>query len=78
MKTITCDPLHDRTWRDIDGPIGWLLDGAFCSFVIVAALGMMPFALLILLANYVISPAWAFLSKLRPYRVVSNLRDLPV
>jgi hypothetical protein len=78
MKTITCDPLHDHTWRDIDGPLGLLLDGAFCSFIIVAALGMMPFALLILLADYVISPVWACLSKLRPYRPMSNLRDSPV
>lgn len=75
MKTITCDPLHDHTWRDVDGPIGFLLDGAFCSFVIVAALGMMPFALLILLTDHVVSPAWTFLSKLCPRRPMSNLRD---
>jgi hypothetical protein len=78
MKTITCDPSHDRTWREIDGPIGLLLDSAFCSLVIVAALGMMPFAILILFADYVISPVLAFLSKLRWHRAVSNLRDLPV
>lgn len=49
MKTITYDRLHDHTWRDIGGHTGLLLDGAFCSFVIVAGLGMMPFVLLILL-----------------------------
>ena len=62
MNTITCDPY--LIWKDVDGPIGLLLDGAFCSFVILAALGMMPFALLILLADYVVSPVGSFLSKL--------------
>jgi len=62
LNTITCDP--DRTWRDVGGFIGLLLDGAFCSFVILAALGMMPFALLILLADFAISPVGSFLSKL--------------
>ena len=68
MNTITCDP--DHTWRDVGGPIGLLLDGAFCSFVILAALGMMPFALLILLADYAISPVGSFLSKLLARRDV--------
>jgi hypothetical protein len=65
MTTIACDPY--LLWKDVDGPIGLLLDGAFCSFVILAALGMMPFALLILLADYAVSPVSSFLSK-RPAR----------
>jgi hypothetical protein len=69
MKRITCDPLHDHIWRDINGPIGLLLDCAFCSFVMVVALGMVPFALVILLADYVILPVGAFLGKLRPLHV---------
>ena len=62
MNTITCDPY--LIWKDVDGPIGLLLDGAFCSFVILAALGMMPFALLILLADHAVSPVESFFSKL--------------
>jgi hypothetical protein len=56
MNTITHDPLLHHTWRDIGGPIGLLLDCAFCLFVILAALGLMIFTFLILLADYVISP----------------------
>jgi len=68
MNTITYDPLHYHTWRDIGGPIGLLLDGVFCSFVVLAALGMMIFALLILLADHVLSPAGALLCMQRPCR----------
>ncbi len=67
MELLARDSLRivhiEDTWRDIDGPIGLLLDGVFCSFVFLVALGMMPFALLILLADYVISPAWGFIAQ---------------
>jgi hypothetical protein len=66
MNTITCDPLRNHPWNNIGGPIGLLLAGAFCSIVLVAAFGMMVFAFLILLSDYVVSPALALLCKLRP------------
>jgi hypothetical protein len=66
MNTITCDPY--LIWKDVDGPMGLLLDGAFCSFVILAALSMLPFALLILLADHAVSPVESFLSKLLAHR----------
>ena len=55
MELLARDSLQivhfEDTWRDVDGPIGLLLDGAFCSLVILAALGMLPFAFLILLVG---------------------------
>jgi len=58
----------EETWRDIDGSIGLLLDGVFCLFVFLVAFGMMPFALLILLVEYVISPVWGFIERTASYR----------
>ena len=75
MNAITYDPLHKHLWRDIGGPVGLLLDGAFCLVIILAALGMMIFGLLILFADYVVSPAWALLCKLRPSRPTRALRN---
>ncbi|HEV3272779.1 MAG TPA: hypothetical protein VGZ93_11415 [Candidatus Methylacidiphilales bacterium] len=68
MNTITHDPLLHHTWKDIGGPMGLLLDCVFCSFVILAALGMMVCVLLILLADYAVSPVRAFMSKLHRRR----------
>jgi hypothetical protein len=65
INTITHDPLLHHTWRDIGGPMGLLLDCAFCSFVILAALGMMVFVLLILFVDYAGSSVRALMSKLR-------------
>jgi hypothetical protein len=72
MELLARDSLRivhvEDTWRDINGPIGLLLDSVFCSFVFLLALGMMPFALLILLADYVISPVWRFIEQTASYR----------
>lgn len=67
MNSITQHPLHYHTWRDIGGPLGMFLDGAFCSFVIVAAFGMIVFASLILFVDHLTAPVVAFLSKLRSH-----------
>jgi hypothetical protein len=60
---LTYDPLLYHAWREIDGPLGLLLDCTFCLFVILAGLGLMAFALLILLVDYVISPVRLVLLK---------------
>jgi hypothetical protein len=65
MKKITLNPSHFYTRRDVGGPIGLLLDTAFCSLLILVALGMAAFAFLILIVNYVVSPLLALLNKLR-------------
>jgi len=74
MELLTRDSLRivhlEDTWRDIDGSIGLLLDGVFCSFVVLMAFGMIPFALLILLANYAISPVWGFIERTASCRPV--------
>ena len=68
MNKITLNPSHFYTRREVGGPIGLLLDTAFCSFLILVALGMTGFAILILAVKYIISPSWALLSKLHPVR----------
>ena len=65
MNSITQHPLHDHTWKDIGGPIGLVLDGVFCAFVIVAAFGMLVFASVILFVDYLTSPVLALVGKLR-------------
>lgn len=56
MNAITLHPSHSHTWRDVGGPMGLVLDIAFCSFVLVVGLGMIVGTFLILLANSVTSP----------------------
>jgi hypothetical protein len=56
MYAITLHPSHDHTWREVGGPMGLVLDIAFCSFVLVVGLGMIVGTFLILLANSVTSP----------------------
>jgi len=58
-------PLHYHTWKDIGGPLGLLLDGAFCAFVILAALSMIVFAFFILVLDYIAVPVITFLGKIR-------------
>ncbi len=72
MNSTTQHPLRYHTWKDIGGPLGLLLDGAFCAFVIVAALGMVVFAFCILLLDYLAEPVLALLSKLPWPRRVSH------
>jgi len=62
MNQITLNPSRVYTRKEVGGPIGLLLDCAFCSFLIVVALGMMAFAFFILLGDYVISPVLALMS----------------
>ena len=66
MSSITHHALHYHTWRDIGCPIGLLLDGVFCAFVIASAMGMVVLAFFILLVDHLASPVLAFASKFRP------------
>ncbi len=72
MNSITQHPLHYHTWKDIGGPLGLLLDGVFCAFVIVAALGMIGFAFVVLVLDYIASPVLALLSKVHFTRRISH------
>ena len=65
MNSITHHPIHYHTWKDIGGPIGILLEGVFCAFVIVSAVGMVVLATFILILDYLAAPFLALVSKLR-------------
>jgi hypothetical protein len=67
MNSTTHHPLHDHTWRDIGGPIGMLLDGVFCAFIIVSALGMVLLASFVLLVDHLTAPILALASKARAH-----------
>jgi hypothetical protein len=69
MNKMTLNPSHFYTRRDVGGPVGLLLDTAFCSFLILVALGMTVFAVLVLIVNYIVSPVFALMNKLRPERL---------
>jgi hypothetical protein len=72
MNSTTRHPLHYHTWKDIGGPLGLLLDSAFCAFVIFAALSMIVFAFFILLLDYITAPVLALLSKIQFTHRVSH------
>jgi quinol-cytochrome oxidoreductase complex cytochrome b subunit len=66
MKTNSHSPkLHYHTWKDLGGPIGFILDFAFFGFVLVAAFFMMVFCSVLLLLDYLSSPILAFMSRLQ-------------
>jgi len=64
MNKITVNPSHFYRRSEVGGPIGLLLDTAFCSFLLCVALGMTVFAVLILIVNHIISPSLALISKI--------------
>ena len=66
MNKWTCDPSHNHQWRDINGPVGWLLGVVFCAFLILPALVLVVFALLILLMNHVVLPLKSLLGRPSP------------
>ncbi len=66
MNKLTCDPLGDHLWRDINGPVGWLLGVVFCAFLILPALVLVAFALLILLMDHVVLPLRSLLGRPSP------------
>jgi len=63
--TSTIDEIGHHTWIDVGGFLGLLRDGAFCAFVIVAALFMMLLATTLLALDYLASPVLKFISQSR-------------
>ena len=66
MNKMTCDPSRNHLWRDINGPVGWLLGVVFCAFLILPALVLVMFALLILLMDHVVLPLKSLLGRPSP------------
>ncbi len=57
MKTMSSfDEYSYHTWRDVGGFFGLIMDGAFCVFVVIAALAMMVLATIILGLDHLASP----------------------
>jgi len=57
MQTTTLHhPLHYHTWKDIGGPIGLILDGAFFVFVLISAFFMLVFCSVLLVLDYLLTP----------------------
>jgi hypothetical protein len=68
MQTTSHHPkLHYHTWKDIGGPIGLLLDGAFFVFVLISAGLMLAFCSVLLGLNYLVSPILALGSRIHPH-----------
>lgn len=66
MKTSSSYPkLHYHTWKDIGGPIGFILNIAFCGVVLIAAFFMIIFCTALLLLDYLLSPILGFVSRFR-------------
>jgi hypothetical protein len=57
--------LHYHTWKDVGGPIGLILDGAFFVFVLISASLMLIFCTALLGLDYLFSPILTLASRIR-------------
>lgn len=66
MKTCShYQKLHYHTWRDIGGPIGFVLDVGFCGFVLVTASLMIVLCTVLVFLDYLASPVLTLASRFR-------------
>lgn len=66
MKIFSHTPARSyHTWKDIGGPIGLILDGAFFVFVLISASFMLVFCTILLCLDYVLSPVLTLGSRIQ-------------
>ncbi len=65
MQTTSPHPhLNYHTWKDLGGPLGLVLDGAFFVFVLISASFMLLFCSVLLGLDYALAPLLALGSRI--------------